>query len=178
MRDLKGTKTEKNLWEAFSGESQARTKYTIWASRAKKEGYEQIAGFFRETSDNEKEHAEMWFKYLDGIGDTAKNLEEAAKGENYEHTIMYKEFEAVAREEGFEEIANFFHEVAEVEEAHEKRYLKLLENVRKGEVFKKDEVVTWKCRNCGYIHKGTEPPERCHACDHEQKYFELFCENY
>lgn len=178
MPELKGSQTEKNLWEAFSGESQARTKYTIWASRAKKEGYEQIAGFFNETSDNEKEHAEMWFKYLGGVGDTAQNLEEAAKGENYEHTTMYKDFEKVAREEGFEEIANFFREVGEVEEVHEKRYLKLLDNLRKGEVFKKKEVVKWKCRNCGYIHEGKEAPERCPACDHEQKYYEVFCENY
>ena len=178
MPELKGSKTEKNLQEAFAGESQARNKYAYWGSKAKEEGYEQIAGYFWETADNEKEHAKLWFKYLKGIGNTEYNLVEAAKGENYEHTTMYKEFEEVARQEGFNEIADFFREVAEVEEAHEKRYLKLLENLRKGEVFKKKKVVKWKCRNCGYIHEGTEPPETCPACAHPQSYYELLCENY
>lgn len=176
--DLKGSKTEKNLWEAFAGESQAHSKYSYWGKKAKEEGYEQIAAIFMETADNEKEHAKMWFKFLEGIGTTEENLVEAAKGENYEHTTMYKEFEQVAREEGFTEIADYFREVAEVEEAHEKRYLKLLDNLRKGEVFKKSQPVKWKCRNCGYIHEGTEAPEECPACAHPQSYYELFCENY
>ncbi|HBT20610.1 MAG TPA: rubrerythrin family protein [Peptococcaceae bacterium] len=178
MKDLKGTRTEKNLWEAFAGESQARNKYTYFASVARKEGYQQIAAIFEETADNEKEHAKLAFKYLQGIGDTEKNLEEAIKGENYEWTKMYKEFEQVAREEGFDEIADFFKEVGEVEEAHERRFKKLLDNLRSGEVFKKKEVVKWKCRNCGYIHEGAEAPKECPACRHPQAYFELFCENY
>lgn len=176
--DLKGSKTEKNLKEAFSGESQAHAKYSYWGKQAKKEGYEQIAALFMETADNEKEHAKMWFKFLEGIGTTEENLVEAAKGENYEYTTMYKEFEQVAREEGFAEIADFFREVGEVEEAHEKRYLKLLETLRKGEVFKKSQPVKWKCRNCGYIHEGSEAPEECPACAHPQAYYELLCENY
>lgn len=178
MPELKGSKTEQNLKEAFAGESQARNKYSFWASQAKEAGYEQIAALFLETADNEKEHAKMWFKYLGGIGNTEQNLVEAAKGENYEHTTMYKEFEKVAREEGFDEIADYFREVAEVEEAHEKRYLKLLENLRSGEVFKKKQPVKWKCRNCGYIHVGTEAPEVCPGCGHPQSYYELFVENY
>lgn len=178
MSELKGSRTEQNLKAAFAGESEARTKYNLWAGKAKKEGYEQIAGFFAETADNEKEHAELWFKYLDGIGTTEENLIEAAKGENYEHTVMYKEFEQIAREEGFTEIADFFREVGEVEEVHEARYLKLAENLRKGVVFKRDKVVKWKCRNCGYIHEGTEAPEECPACAHAQAYYELWCENY
>jgi len=178
LKDLKGTRTEKNLWEAFAGESQARNKYTYFASVARKEGYQQIAAIFEETADNEKEHAKLAFKYLQGIGDTEKNLEEAIKGENYEWTKMYKEFEQVAREEGFDEIADFFKEVGEVEEAHERRFKKLLDNLRSGEVFKKKEVVKWKCRNCGYIHEGAEAPKECPACRHPQAYFELFCENY
>jgi len=176
--DLKGSKTEKNLMEAFAGESQAYAKYSYWGKQAKKEGYEQIAAIFMETADNEREHAKMWFKFLEGIGTTEENLVEAAKGENYEYTTMYKEFEQVAREEGFTEIADFFREVGEVEEAHEKRYLKLLDNLRKGEVFKKSQPVKWKCRNCGYIHEGPEAPEECPACAHPQAYYELFCENY
>jgi len=178
MPELKGSRTEQNLKAAFSGESEARNKYSFWASQAKKEGYEQIAAYFAETADNEKEHAKMWFKFLEGIGTTEENLVEAAKGENYEYTTMYKEFEQVAREEGFDEIADYFREVGEVEEAHEKRYLKLLENLRNGEVFKRKEVVKWKCRNCGYIHEGTEAPEECPACAHPQSYYELWCENY
>ena len=178
MAELKGSKTEQNLKEAFSGESQARNKYSFWASQAKKEGYEQIAGYFNETADNEKEHAKMWFKFLEGIGNTEQNLVSAAGGENYEYTTMYKEFEEVARQEGFAEIADYFREVGEVEEAHEKRYLKLLENLRNGEVFNKKETVKWKCRNCGYIHEGPEAPEECPACAHPQAYYELLCENY
>ncbi|NLO89450.1 MAG: rubrerythrin family protein [Clostridia bacterium] len=178
MKNLKGTRTEENLWKAFAGESQVRNKYTYYAEVARQEGYEQIAAIFEETANNEKEHAELALKYLNGIGNTEANLEDAAKGENYEWTTMYKEFEQVAREEGFDEIAHFFREVGEVEEAHEKRFLKLLDNLRKGEVFKKKETVKWKCRNCGYIHTGAEAPESCPACQHPQAYFELFVENY
>jgi len=176
--DLKGSKTEKNLWTAFEGESKARNKYTFYASVAKKEGYEQIADIFSITADNEKEHAKLWFKFLGGIGDTAANLKDAAAGENYEWSQMYKEFEKEAREEGFEEIANHFKKVAEVEAEHEKRYLALLKNVENGTVFKKDEVVKWRCRNCGYVHVGKEAPAVCPACAHPQKYFELLAENY
>jgi len=178
VKNLKGSKTEENLKKAFAGESQARNKYTYFASVARREGYEQIAAIFEETADNEKEHAKMALKFLEGIGDTEKNLEEAIKGENYEWTTMYREFEEVAREEGFDEIAAFFKEVAEVEEAHEKRYRALLENLHNGEVFKKEKPVKWKCRNCGYIHEGTEAPEVCPACKHPQAYYELLCENY
>lgn len=178
MSDLKGSRTEQNLKAAFAGESEARNKYSYWGSQAKKEGYEQIAALFLETAENEKEHAKMWFKFLKGIGTTEENLKEAAKGENYEYTTMYKEFEQVAREEGFNEIADYFREVGEVEEAHEKRYLKLLQNLQNGEVFKKKETVKWKCRNCGYIHEGTEAPEECPACAHPQSYYELLVENY
>lgn len=176
--DLKGSKTEKNLWAAFAGESQARNKYTYYASVAKKEGYEQIAAIFNETADNEKEHAKLWFKFLNGIGDTKANLKAAAAGENYEWTEMYKQFEQEAREEGFDEIADFFHEVAEVEAEHEKRYLALLKNLEEGKVFKKDEVVKWRCRNCGYVHEGKEAPEVCPACAHPQAHYELLAENY
>lgn len=176
--DLKGSKTEKNLWAAFAGESQARNKYTYYASVAKKEGYEQIAAIFNETADNEKEHAKLWFKFLNGIGDTKANLKAAAAGENYEWTEMYKQFEQEAREEGFDEIADFFHEVAEVEAEHEKRYLALLKNLEEGKVFKKDEVVKWRCRNCGYVHEGKEAPEKCPACAHPQAFYELLAENY
>ncbi|SHE84699.1 rubrerythrin [Desulforamulus putei] len=176
--NLKGTKTEANLKAAFAGESQARNKYTYWASVAKKEGYEQIAAIFLETADNEKEHAKRLFKFLNGISDTKTNLKEAAAGENYEYTSMYKEFEQVAREEGFAEIADVFREIAEVEEEHEKRYLALLKNIEEGKVFKRDEEVKWKCRNCGYVHKGKEAPEVCPACAHPQAYYELLCENY
>ncbi|HIE50865.1 MAG TPA: rubrerythrin family protein [Armatimonadetes bacterium] len=175
---LKGSKTEENLKAAFAGESQARNKYTYFASVARKEGFEQIAAIFQETADNEKEHAKRIFKFLEGIGNTAANLEAAAAGEHYEWTEMYPEFERVAREEGFTEIANFFHEVAEVEEQHQKRYLALLKNVQEGTVFKKDQVVRWKCRNCGYVHEGAEAPQTCPACAHPQSFFELLAENY
>ena len=157
MANLKGTKTEANLWAAFAGESQARNKYTYYASVAKREGYEQFAAIFLETADNEKEHAKRLLKFLGGIGNTAENLKEAAKGENYEWTTMYREFEKIAREEGFDEIADVFREIGEVEEEHEKRYRKLLENLENGTVFRRDQPVKWQCRNCGYIHEGTEP---------------------
>ncbi|HHW11141.1 MAG TPA: rubrerythrin family protein [Firmicutes bacterium] len=177
--ELKGSRTEKNLWEAFAGESQARNKYTFFASVAKKEGYEQIAAIFQETADNEKEHAKRIFRFLGGINKTPQNLIEAAKGENYEWTTMYKEFEKVAREEGFAEIADFFHEVAEVEEEHEKRYKALLDNINAGRVFRRDDPNTrWKCRNCGYIHTGAEAPQVCPACAHPQSYYEIMVENY
>jgi len=175
---LEGSQTEKNLQAAFAGESQARNKYTYFASVAKKEGYEQIAAIFEETAGNEKEHAEVEFKFLKGIGTTKDNLKAAAEGEHYEWTEMYPNFEKVAREEGFVEIANAFKEIAEVEEEHEKRYKKLLDNVIKNRVFRSDRIVKWKCRNCGYVHKGTTPPERCPACDHPQSYYELLAENY
>lgn len=175
---LEGSRTEANLKAAFAGESQARNKYTYFASAAQKEGCEQIAGIFLETADNEKEHAKRLFKFLNGIGDTAQNLEAAAGGEHEEWTHMYKEFEAVAREEGFGEIAGVFREIAEVEEEHEKRYRALLKNLKEGTVFKKDRVVKWKCRNCGYVHEGTEAPEICPACAHPRAYYELHCENY
>ncbi|GAB6157819.1 rubrerythrin family protein [Desulfotomaculum varum] len=176
--NLKGTKTEANLKAAFAGESQARNKYTYWASVAKKEGYEQIAAVFLETADNEKEHAKRLFKFLNGITDTKTHLKEAAAGENYEYTNMYKEFEQVAREEGFPEIADVFREIGEVEEEHEKRFLALLKNIEEGKVFKRDEEVKWKCRNCGYVHKGQEAPQVCPACAHPQAYYEILCENY
>lgn len=176
--ELTGTKTEANLKEAFSGESQARNKYTYWASIAKKEGYEQISGIFLETADNEKEHAKRLFKFLNGITNTKNHLKEAAAGENYEYTNMYVEFEKIAREEGFEEIADVFKEIGEVEEEHEKRFLALLKNIEEGKVFKRDEEVKWKCRNCGYVHKGKEAPELCPACAHPQAHYELLCENY
>jgi rubrerythrin len=189
--ELTGSKTEKNLLAAFAGESQARNRYSYFASQSKKEGYEQIAAIFLETADNEKEHAKREFKFLQGgeveitgsfpagvIGDTASNLKEAAAGEHYEWTEMYPEFANVAEEEGFSEIAAVFRSIAMAEEQHEKRYLSLLENLKDGNVFKKDKVVKWKCRNCGYIHEGTEAPQRCPACDHEQAYFELLTENY
>jgi len=191
MKQLKGTKTEKNLLASFAGESQARNRYTYFASVAKKAGYEQISAIFLETADNEKEHAKRFFKLLEGgeleitasypagiIGDTAANLGVAAAGENLEWTKLYKEAEEVARQEGFEEIANQFKEIAEVEEEHEKRYRKLLRNIKDGKVFKRDTVVKWKCRNCGYVHEGKEPPEACPACAHPQSYYELLCENY
>jgi len=175
---LKGSKTEQNLLTAFAGESQARNKYTYFATVAKEEGFEQIAGIFLETAENEREHAKREFDFLNGIGNTNANLETAAEGERYEWTQMYPELEQVAREEGFSEIADFFKEVGEVEEEHEKRYLALLKNLNEGRVFKKDKVVRWKCRNCGYIHKGTEAPEKCPACDFPQSYYELMAENY
>jgi rubrerythrin len=178
--NLKGTKTEKNLWEAFAGESQARNKYNYFASQADKEGYKQIAAIFNETAENEKEHAKRLYKFLMGgaIPATTTNLLDAAEGENEEHTSMYPEFERIAREEGFEEIADIFREIAEVEEEHEKRFRKLLQNIEDGTVFKKDKIVKWKCRNCGYVHEGTEAPEICPACDHPQSYYEVMAENY
>ncbi len=189
--ELKGSKTEHNLLASFAGESQARNRYTYFASVAKAAGYEQIAAIFLETADNEKEHAKRYFQFLKGgdseitatypagvIGDTAANLEASAAGENLEWTKLYKEAGEVARQEGFQEIANVFWEIAEVEEQHELRYIKLLKNVKENKVFKKDEVVKWKCRNCGYVHEGTEAPKRCPACDHPQSYYELMAENY
>lgn len=178
MANIKGTQTEKNLLAAFAGESQARNKYTFYAQVAKKEGYEQISKLFLETADNERAHAKQIFKYLGGLGNTMENLKDAADGENYEWTTMYKEFEEVARKEGFSEIADWFHEVAEVEEEHEKRYLKLLENVKAGKVFKREEKVEWRCLNCGYVHTGTEAPELCPACFHPQSWYELHGANY
>lgn len=176
--ELKGSKTEQNLWTAFAGESQARNKYTYFSQVAKEAGYEQISAIFLETAENEREHAKREFEFLKGIGDTAENLQAAADGENYEWTDMYAGFEKVAREEGFDEIADFFKEVAEVEEEHEKRYLALLKNIKEGKVFKKDKVVRWKCRNCGYIHEGPEAPETCPACAFPQSYYEVMVENY
>ena len=178
MKDLKGTKTEKNLWEAFSGESQARNKYTYFAKVAKKEGYEQISALFLETAENEKEHAKLHFKKLNGIGNTIENLKEAAGGENYEWTEMYPRMAKEAKEEGFDEIAKMFEGIAKVEKKHEKRYNKLLKNIDEGKVFKKDGKTFWKCRNCGYIHEGTEAPEVCPVCKHPRAYFEVWIENY
>lgn len=175
---LQGSKTEKNLLEAFTGESKARNKYTYYASTAKKEGFEQIAAIFTETADNEKEHAKRLAKFLEMIGNTASNLKDAAAGENYEWTDMYRRFEAEAREEGFDEIATVFREIGEVEEEHEKRFLKLLERVRAGTVFKRDEAAEWQCRNCGYIHHGKEAPEICPACAHPRDYFQPRATNY
>lgn len=178
--ELKGSQTEKNLMTAFAGESQARNKYTFFASKAKKEGYEQIAAIFLETADNEKEHAKLWFKYLNGgeIPNTAANLEAAAAGENYEWTDMYKEFEKVAREEGFIEIANKFKMVGAIEKEHEERYKKLLNNVKEGVVFVSKDVAVWKCRNCGHIVVGKFAPEICPVCSHPKAYFELRAKNY
>lgn len=189
--ELKGSKTEKNLLTAFAGESQARNRYSYFASQARKEGYEQIAAIFLETADNEKEHAKREFKFLQGgeveisasfpagvIDDTKVNLKAAAAGENYEWTSMYPTFAKVAREEGFDQIAAVFESIAEAEKAHEARYLALLKNIEEGKVFKRDKVVKWKCRNCGYVHKGTEAPKECPACAHPQSFYELLCENY
>ena len=178
--ELKGSKTEQNLMTAFAGESQARNKYTYFASKAKKEGYEQIAAIFQETADNEKEHAKMWFKLLNGgeIGSTAENLKAAADGENYEWTDMYAEFAKTAKEEGFTRIAYLFEEVAKIEKEHEERYLKLLNNVKNGKVFEAGEVKIWKCRNCGHIVVGTSAPEVCPVCNHPKAYFEIKAENY
>lgn len=174
----KGTKTEKNLLEAFAGESQARNKYTYFASRAKKDGYEQISALFLKTADNEKEHAKMWFKELNGIGDTAQNLAAAADGENYEWTDMYEDFAKTAEEEGFVELAKKFRMVGAIEKAHEERYRALLRNVEALEVFKKSEVKVWECRNCGHIVVGTAAPDVCPVCAHPQSYFEVREENY
>ena len=178
--DLKGTKTEKNLMEAFAGESQARNKYTYYASKAKKEGYEQIAAIFTETADNEKEHAKMWFKYLHGgsVPSTMENLLDAAAGENDEWTQMYKRMADEAEEEGFAEIAAKFRAVAEIERSHEERYRALAKNVEDKKVFTKDGEVYWQCRNCGHIYKGTKAPEVCPVCDHPQSYFEVRKINY
>ncbi len=172
------TQTEKNLWEAFAGESQARNKYTYFASVAKKQGFEQIAALFLKTADNEKEHAELWFKELNGIGGTAENLLAAAEGENYEWTDMYDGFAKTAEEEGFPELARRFRLVAAVEKHHEERYRALLHNVEMAEVFAKSEVKVWECRNCGHIVVGEKAPEVCPTCDHPQSYFELRAENY
>ncbi len=173
-----GTKTEENLRTAFSGESQARNKYTYFASVAKKEGYEQIAALFLKTAENEKEHAKMWFKELKGIGNTAENLVSAAEGENYEWTDMYAEFAKTAEEEGFPELAAKFRLVAEVEKHHEERYRALLHNVETAAVFEKSEVKVWECRNCGHLAIGTKAPEVCPTCAHPQSYFEIHAENY
>jgi len=174
-----GTKTEQNLRTAFAGESQARNKYTYYASVAKKEGYEQIASLFLETAENEKEHAKLWFKELDELGDTKANLKAAAEGENYEWTEMYEEFAKTAEEEGFKALANKFRMVAAIEKHHEERYNKLLENVELVKVFKKDTGITiWKCRNCGYIYVGEEAPKVCPCCLHPQSFFEVNAENY
>jgi rubrerythrin len=190
-KSVKGTRTEKNLLAAFAGESQARNRYTYFASAARKEGYEQIANIFIETANNEKEHAEIFFKYLEGgdveivssypagmIQDTAANLEAAAAGENLEWSKLYSDFAKMAQDEDFPEIARSFNQIARVEKFHESRYLKLLDNVKKGEVFKKTVPVKWHCSNCGYIYEGTEAPLECPACKHPQSYYELLAENY
>lgn len=176
--ELKGSRTEANLWAAFAGESQARNKYTYWASQAKKEGYEQIAGVFLETAENEKEHAKLLFKLLGGISNTETHLQEAAAGENHEWTSMYKEFAAVAKEEGFDHIASILTEIGEVEEVHEERYLAFLANIRAGRVFSRDAEVKWHCRNCGYVHTGKEAPKVCPACAHPQAFYEILSKNY
>lgn len=178
--NLKGSKTEANLQAAFAGESQARNKYTYFASKAKKEGFEQIAAIFLETAENEKEHAKMWYKFLNGgeINSTAENLKDAAAGENYEWTSMYAEFAKTAHEEGFEDIAKKFEGVAKVEKEHEERYKKLLDNVTKELVFSKDGEKIWQCRNCGHICIGKEAPKVCPVCDHPKAYFQLKPENY
>ena len=173
-----GTQTEKNLLAAFAGESEARNKYTFFASKAKKEGYEQIAALFLKTAENEKEHAKLWFKELEGIGDTAENLQAAAEGENYEWTDMYEEFAKTAEAEGFTELAHRFRLVAAIEKHHEERYRALLHNVEMAEVFAKSEVKVWECRNCGHIVIGTSAPEVCPTCNHPQSYFEVREENY
>lgn len=191
MKKIKGSETEKNLLKAFAGESQARNRYTFFASEAKKAGFEQISAIFTETADNEKEHAKIFFKYLEGgdaeitatypagkIGTTAENLLEAANGEKLEWGKLYPDFEKVARKEGFKEVADSFKEIGEVEHHHELRYRKLLENIKNKSVFKKDKEVVWKCRNCGYIHTGKDAPKECPACHHPQAYYELLCDNF
>ncbi len=178
MNKYSGTQTEKNLEAAFAGESQARNKYTYFASKAKKEGFEQIAAIFQHTADNEKEHAKMWFKELAGIGSTAENLAAAADGENFEWTDMYEGFAKTAEAEGFAELAEKFRLVAAIEKCHEERYRALLSNIEAQEVFKKSEVKVWECRNCGHIVVGTEAPEICPTCAHPQAYFEVRAENY
>ncbi len=180
MKNLKGSKTETNLMTAFAGESQARNKYTYYASKAKKEGYEQIAAIFEETAGNEKEHAKMWFKLLCGgeVPDTITNLGDAINGENHEWTEMYKEFAEVAKEEGFDEVARLFTAVGAIEKEHEERYSKLLQNIKREEVFKKEESVVWVCRNCGHVHVGKVAPKVCPTCNHPQAYFEIRSNNY
>ncbi len=191
MTELKGTKTEKNILTAFAGESQARNRYTYFASKAKKEGYVQISDIFAETAEQEKEHAKRLFKLLEGgeveitaafpagvIGSTLENLKSAAKGENYEHTQMYPEFAKVAREEGFESVAVIFEKIAIAEKQHEKRYKELAANIESDRVFKRENAVKWRCRNCGYVHEGTEAPQACPACAHPQAYFEILGENW
>ena len=178
MKDLKGTKTEKNLWEAFAGESQARNKYTYFASKAKKDGYVQFAKIFEETAANEKEHAEIWFTLFNGIGSTAENLKSAAEGENYEWTDMYYQMAKDAREEGFDHIAFLFEEVGKIEKEHEERYRKLLANVEGGLVFSRDGDMIWQCSNCGHIHVGKQAPEVCPVCVHPKAYFQIKAENY
>lgn len=189
--ELKGSQTEKNLLAAFAGESQARTRYTFFASVAKKEGYEQISAIFQETADNEKEHAELFFKHLKGglaeikaaypagiIGPTAENLKGAAEGEKLEWGTLYPNFAEVAEKEGFKEVAKTFRSIAKVEAYHERRYLKLLSNIKENKVFKKDSPIKWKCRNCGFVYEGNEAPDKCPVCDHTRSYFEVWCENY
>lgn len=179
MPNLKGTKTEANLMAAFAGESQARNKYTYYASKAKKDGYEQIAAIFTETAENEKEHAKIWFKLLhDGVPSTTDNLLDAAAGENYEWTEMYAQFAKEAKEEGFDHIAYLFEEVGKIEKEHEERYRKLLSNIEGGLVFSKDGDTIWQCRNCGHIHIGKEAPEECPVCNHPRSYFCVKAENY
>ena len=178
MSKYEGTQTEKNLQAAFAGESQARNKYTYFASKAKKEGFEQIAAMFLKTADNEKEHAKMWFKELNGIGDTEENLKAAADGENYEWTDMYEDFAKTADKEGFPELAIKFRAVAAIEKHHEERYRALLKNVEMQQVFEKSEVKVWECRNCGHICIGTQAPKVCPVCSHPQSYFELVSNNY
>ncbi len=191
MKSIKGTKTEKNLLASFAGESQARNRYTYFASVAKKEGYEQIAGIFLETADNEKEHAKRFFKYLEGgdveitasypagiIGNTAENLKASAMGENHEYTVLYPEAADIADEEGFKDIALLFRNIAKVEVHHEKRFLDLLKTIEEGSVFRKKTSTQWKCRNCGYIHEGDSAPDKCPACLHDKAYFEVLCESY
>lgn len=189
--ELKGSQTEKSLLAAFAGESQARTRYTFFASVARKEGFEQISGIFQETSDNEKEHAQLFFTHLKGgpveitaiypagiTGSTAQNLKAAAEGEKLEWGTLYPSFADVAEKEGFKEVARTFRQVAKVEASHEQRYLKLFANIQQNKVFKKDAPGKWKCRNCGYVHEGTEAPEKCPVCGHPQSYYEVWCENY
>ena len=194
MSNLKGTQTALNLMKSFAGESQARNRYAFYSSQAKKEGYIQISNIFTETAENEKEHAKRFFKFLNedlcgetieitadfpvAFGDTKVNLKAAAEGENEEHTKLYPEFAVIAEEEGFKNIAHVFREIAEVEERHERRFLKLVENIEKNQVFEKEEVVEWKCNNCGYIHTGKKAPNKCPACDHTQVHFEVFQETY
>jgi rubrerythrin len=191
MKSLKGTKTEKNLLASFAGESQARNRYTYFASQAKKEGYEQISGIFTETADNEKEHAKRFFKFLEGgmvevvaaypagkIGTTLENLKAAADGENEEHTKLYPVFAAIAEEEGFPEVARVYRNIASIEAHHELRYRALADNITKNTVFKKGKVVQWKCRNCGFVHEGPDAPETCPACAHPRSYFEVLADNF